>query len=405
MRGPAPALSQSSTEILQTLVGDSAPMRQLRALVRRIAAADSTVLILGESGTGKELVAQAIHRLSARARNRFVPINCGAIPSDLLESELFGHRKGSFTGALEDRRGRFELADSGTLFLDEIGDMRFDMQVKLLRVLQERVIDRVGEEQSRPVDVRVVAATHQHLEEAVSDGKFRADLFYRLNVFPVYVPALRERGDDVALLFQHFAERCTRGGVAPIRASEDLKTWLSEHDWPGNCRELLNFVERLSILWPGKEIALKDIPGSMLPRGARQSLNTKDERDAVMALADWDDEFGDEPVANGHGQTNGIGHGHGHGNGHAPGFADNVTHVSMHRPTLAAPQAETPSAKLLPADGVDLKKILADYEAAWIREAMDKASGNITHAAELLGMRRTTFLERLRKYDPSESRQ
>jgi sigma-54 specific flagellar transcriptional regulator A len=384
MRGIAPALSQSSTEILQTLVGESAPMRQLRALVRRIASADSTVLILGESGTGKELVAQAIHQLSARRRHRFIPVNCGAIPSDLLESELFGHRKGSFTGALEDRRGRFELADSGTLFLDEIGDMRFDMQVKLLRVLQERVIDRIGEEQSRSVDVRVVAATHQHLEEAVSTGKFRADLFYRLNVFPVYVPALRERGDDICVLFQHFAARCARAGHEPIRAAGDLNAWLLTHDWPGNCRELLNFVERLSVLWPGKEITLRDIPGAMLPRAARESINAADERAAVLALSDWEDEWAaDDEVSE----------------------SIAVATVEVERPALRAPEAKAPTAKLLPAEGVDLKQILADYEAAWIREAMEKASGNITHAAELLGMRRTTFLERLRKYDPSESRQ
>ncbi|MCE2715598.1 MAG: sigma-54 factor interaction domain-containing protein, partial [Acidibacter sp.] len=169
---------------LESLAGDSAVMRSLRSLVRRVAASDSTVLVLGESGTGKELVAQSIHRLSVRARSAFVPVNCGAIPHELLESELFGHTKGAFTGALVDRRGRFEMANSGTLFLDEIGDMRLEMQVKLLRVLQERSIDRVGDERSFPVDVRIIAATHRHLEEAIGAGEFRADLFYRLNVIP-----------------------------------------------------------------------------------------------------------------------------------------------------------------------------------------------------------------------------
>ena len=193
---------------LGLLVGESAAMRALRALVKRVAASDSTVLILGESGTGKELVAQAIHRLSARARQNFVPVNCGAIPAELLESELFGHTKGAFTGAVSDRRGRFEMADAGTLFLDEIGDMRLEMQVKLLRVLQERTIDRVGDDHARKVNVRVVAATHRHLEDAVSAGSFRADLFYRLNVVPLHVPALRERGDDVPILFEYFARQC-----------------------------------------------------------------------------------------------------------------------------------------------------------------------------------------------------
>ncbi|NDD75762.1 MAG: sigma-54-dependent Fis family transcriptional regulator, partial [Gammaproteobacteria bacterium] len=271
-------------------------MRALRALVKRVAASDSTVLILGESGTGKELVAQAIHRLSARARQNFVPVNCGAIPAELLESELFGHTKGAFTGAVSDRRGRFEMADAGTLFLDEIGDMRLEMQVKLLRVLQERTIDRVGDDHARKVNVRVVAATHRHLEDAtidrvgddharkvnvrvvaathrhledaVSAGSFRADLFYRLNVVPLHVPALRERGDDVPVLFEHFARQCAGDAQKPVRAAPDLQRWLCAHTWPGNVRELLNFVERLTVLWPGAEVSIADIPAAMMPRVA-----------------------------------------------------------------------------------------------------------------------------------------
>ncbi|MFM7396963.1 MAG: sigma-54 interaction domain-containing protein [Gammaproteobacteria bacterium] len=365
---------------LETLAGDSAIMRSLRSLVKRVAASDSTVLLLGESGTGKELVAQSIHRLSARARSAFVPVNCGAIPHELLESELFGHTKGAFTGALVDRRGRFEMAHTGTLFLDEIGDMRLEMQVKLLRVLQERSIDRVGDERSFPVDVRIIAATHRHLEEAIGAGEFRADLYYRLNVIPIFVPPLRERDRDVVLLFNHFAERCAEAGHAPIRAASCLSDWLLSYDWPGNCRELLNFVERLSVLWPGEELTLTKIPAVLLPRKRGSTAPTSEEQRAVLDMWQWDDTAetqaaGDGSAANG-----------------------SLAWTSA----VAAPKTPSPSGKM---SAVDLKQLLADYEASWVREAMRVTSGNITHAADLLGLPRTTFIERLRKYEPSVFRQ
>ena len=380
---------ETGSEPLAQLVGESAVMRHLRALLRRIANTDTTVLLLGESGTGKELVAQAVHALSARRRSKVVPINCGAIPPDLLESELFGHRKGAFTGAYDDRKGRFELADSGTLFLDEIGDMRLEMQVKLLRVLQERAIDRVGEDESRPVDVRIVAATHRNLHEAVDAGLFRADLFYRLNVFPLPVPALRERGQDVLLLFGHFAQRCALPGFKPVTAAEDLQQWMLAHPWPGNCRELLNFVERLSVLWPGTEVPLKRIPRSMLPRGTANLASVPPdldsaEREAVLHLADMDepllqDALQEELLQSEHQLQDG-------GTTHAAGLIN---------------AADVPR---IPANGIDLRQTLADYEGSLIREAMARCDGNITHAADLLRMRRTTFLERLRKLAPSDFR-
>ena len=379
------------------LAGDSSAMRSLRALIRRVASSDSTVLILGESGTGKELVAQSLHRLSTRQSNRFVPVNCGAIPADLLESELFGHTKGAFTGALADRRGRFELANAGTLFLDEIGDMRLDMQVKLLRVLQERVIDRVGDDRSIPINVRVVAATHRQLEESISQGKFRADLFYRLNVVPLYVPALRDRGDDVTILFDHFAKRCATPGQPPIRASEDLREWMTSYSWPGNCRELLNLVERLTVFWPAQELSLKSIPSSMLPRGASTvvSASSPDEQAAILELFQGDEDLTSAKEA-------------------AHAAADCVSDVAdlavaelVIRESSSNWSAELPAAAAptLSNATVDLKQMLADFESAWIREAMKVTEGNITHAAELLGLARTTLIERLRKYDLSVSRQ
>jgi sigma-54 specific flagellar transcriptional regulator A len=384
-------------DALDVLAGDSPAMRSLRALIRRVATSDSTVLILGESGTGKELVAQSIHRLSTRHSNRFVPVNCGAIPADLLESELFGHTKGAFTGALADRRGRFELANSGTLFLDEIGDMRLDMQVKLLRVLQERVIDRVGDDRSIPVNVRVVAATHRQLEESISQGKFRADLFYRLNVVPLYVPALRDRGDDVTILFDHFAKRCATPGQLPIRASEDLREWMTSYSWPGNCRELLNLVERLTVFWPAQDLSLKSIPSSMLPRGASTVVgaSSPDEQAAILELFQGDEDLMSAKEA-------------------AHAAADCVSDVAdlavaelVIRESSSNWSAELPAAAAptLSNATVDLKQMLADFESAWIREAMKVTEGNITHAAELLGLARTTLIERLRKYDLSVSRQ
>jgi len=384
-------------DALDVLAGDSPAMRSLRALIRRVATSDSTVLILGESGTGKELVAQSIHRLSTRHSNRFVPVNCGAIPADLLESELFGHTKGAFTGALADRRGRFELANSGTLFLDEIGDMRLDMQVKLLRVLQERVIDRVGDDRSIPVNVRVVAATHRQLEESISQGKFRADLFYRLNVVPLYVPALRDRGDDVTILFDHFAKRCATPGQLPIRASEDLREWMTSYSWPGNCHELLNLVERLTVFWPAQDLSLKSIPSSMLPRGASTVVgaSSPDEQAAILELFQGDENLMSAKEA-------------------AHAAADCVSDVAdlavaelVVRESSSNWSAELPAAAAptLSNATVDLKQMLADFESAWIREAMKVTEGNITHAAELLGLARTTLIERLRKYDLSASRQ
>jgi sigma-54 specific flagellar transcriptional regulator A len=384
-------------DALDVLAGDSPAMRSLRALIRRVATSDSTVLILGESGTGKELVAQSIHRLSTRHSNRFVPVNCGAIPADLLESELFGHTKGAFTGALADRRGRFELANLGTLFLDEIGDMRLDMQVKLLRVLQERVIDRVGDDRSIPVNVRVVAATHRQLEESISQGKFRADLFYRLNVVPLYVPALRDRGDDVTILFDHFAKRCATPGQLPIRASEDLREWMTSYSWPGNCRELLNLVERLTVFWPAQDLSLKSIPSSMLPRGASTVVgaSSPDEQAAILELFQGDEDLMSAKEA-------------------AHAAADCVSDVAdlavaelVVRESSSDWSAELPAAAAptLSNATVDLKQMLADFESAWIREAMKVTEGNITHAAELLGLARTTLIERLRKYDLSVSRQ
>lgn len=246
------------------MIGRSKVMRDVFERISKVAKTDSTILIMGPSGTGKELVAAAVHRLSHRHQKNRISVNCGAIPADLLESELFGHIKGSFTGAISNRKGRFELADGGSIFLDEIGDMPMLLQVKLLRVLQERMIEPVGSTETLPIDVRVIAATHRDLDKAVLEGKFREDLFYRLNVIPIRMPALKDRREDIPLLISHFldrfvsADRSNEITFAPL--TMDL---MMGYDWPGNVRELENVIERLVILRGGYEILPEDLPAKI----------------------------------------------------------------------------------------------------------------------------------------------
>jgi two-component system response regulator PilR (NtrC family) len=251
-------------DTFQGMIGRSKVMKEVFERIEKVAKTDSTILIMGPSGTGKELVASAIHKLSNRRLRNRVSVNCGAIPSELLESELFGHIKGAFTGAISDRKGRFEIAEGGTIFLDEIGDMPMLLQVKLLRVLQERQIEPVGTTENLPIDVRIIAATHRDLDKAVTEGKFREDLFYRLNVIPIKMPALKERREDIPLLMSHFldrfvsADRSNEISFAPL--TMDL---LLGYDWPGNVRELENVIERLVILRGGNEILPEDLPAKI----------------------------------------------------------------------------------------------------------------------------------------------
>lgn len=250
-----------STNRVANLIGDAPPMNALKEMILNVADSDSTVLILGESGTGKELVAKALHHHSSRSEAPMIPVNCGAIPEDLLESELFGHIKGAFTGASNDRIGRFQLADGGTILLDEIGDMSPKLQVKILRVLQEQEIEPVGSTKTLKVNVRVIAATNRDLEKDVEDGRFREDLYYRLNVIPMTIVPLRERREDIPMLLAHFVERMAKTRKRSIRSfSDSAQAALSAYDWPGNVRELENLVERMSILCPDQEINVTDLP-------------------------------------------------------------------------------------------------------------------------------------------------
>lgn len=323
------------------------------------------MLILGESGTGKEVVARNIHYHSTRRSGPFVPVNCGAIPPDLLESELFGHEKGAFTGAITSRKGRFELADGGTLFLDEIGDMPMPMQVKLLRVLQERVFERVGGSSVIKANVRIVAATHRDLESMIQQGDFREDLFYRLNVFPIEMPSLRERKEDIPLLLQELLARMEAEGGQPICFAPRSVNSLMEHDWPGNVRELANLVERMVILYPNSLVDVNhlpvkyrysDIPEFQPEMNAFKTIEEQ-ERDALDSI-----------------------------------FAENFTFEEAELESHNAPQS-------LPPEGVNLKEMLADLEVNMISQALDAQEGIVARAADMLGMRRTTLVEKMRKYN------
>ena len=345
------------------------------------------MLITGESGTGKELVARALHDQSDRCGCNFVPINCAAIPKDLLESELFGHRKGAFTGAMADRIGRFEMAHGGTIFLDEIGDLSLDMQVKLLRVLQERTVDPVGALKSVDVDVRVVAATHRDLEAEIEAGRFREDLYYRLNVLPLNTPALRQRTQDVPALLVHFATHFATKGQTPISFTADFIEALKDYAWPGNVRELSNLVDRFNTLFSGQLLSLATVPSSLLPKGLRvlqaERVNTplKDSLEIVAPLSPQDMHQSANaemmnPFAN-----------------PAPPLAMDL-HNDVEDIIMLA--QGLPS---LPPEGLSLKDRLADIERDLIVQALNRTDGNVSQTARLLNLQRTTLIEKLNKYD------
>ena len=349
------------------LTGNSPAIREVNALLRQVAAHDSTVLILGESGTGKEVAARAIHDLSPRRNRPFVAVNCGAIPSELLESELFGHEKGSFTGALAARKGRFEIAEGGTLFLDEIGDMSPSMQVKLLRVLQERVFERVGNHVPIRCNVRIIAATHRNLEESIGRGMFREDLFHRLNVFPIDMPPLRKRAEDLPLLVRELVAQNVSDGRGKVQLAPRTLAALALHSWTGNVRELGNLIERLSIITAGRTVDVEDLPLKYRPPES------------------W---VWQEPQPAAEEDTEALG--------------EEET-IALLETGLAAAQpgestADAPnSLTSLPEAGLDLRAHLLAIERALVQQALERANGTVAHAARLLNLRRTTLVEKLRK--------
>jgi sigma-54 specific flagellar transcriptional regulator A len=404
------------------IIGQSRATQFLRELIQTLAASSSTALVTGESGTGKELVAQALHAQGPRAGGPFVPINCGAIPRELIESELFGHRKGAFTGAVADRLGRFELAHGGTLFLDEIGDLPMDMQVKLLRVLQERCLLPVGASREVPVDVRVVAATHKNLEAEVAAGRFREDLYYRINVLPITTTALRERPDDIAALLQFYAEKHTLPGNRPLKFAPETLLMLQAYAWPGNVRELSNLVDRFSTLFPSQNLHVHTVPACMMPSGlaALQAQRLSQMPSPVpqpslfaAVLAPQDalamTEPNGTPAAAGDAESpwadnDPLSHLFADSDNAAPvpraAFApmplsaSNDEMSSVEEVILLAQGIQT-----LPPDGISLKQHLIDIERNLIEQALSRTQGNVSQTAKLLQLQRTTLIEKINKYE------
>ena len=319
------------------IIGNSKAIGEINLLIKQVASTSANVLIFGESGTGKELVARNIHNISKRKDKPFIPVNCAAIPSELLESELFGHEKGSFTGAVALRHGRFELANSGSILLDEIGDMPLAMQAKLLRVLQEKKFERVGGNKTIATDVRVIAATNRKLEQAIEQGGFREDLYYRLNVFPIYIPALRERKDDIIALIDFFLHNLNNEMNSNCSLTPGAYDKLISYNWPGNVRELANIIERLCILYPTQKISAEQLPEKISASSPEQS-KIKDLSSTIM-----------------------------------------VKKININ-------------------SGFDLKEHIAAIEIDLINEALHNAGGVVARAAGLLGLQRTTLIEKIKKY-------
>lgn len=345
-------------QLEERFVGVSSAALNVRELVARVSRTDATVLIQGESGTGKEVVAKLVHDLSVRSAGPFIPINCGAIPSELLESELFGHEKGSFTGAVASRKGRFELAAGGTLFLDEIGDMPFAMQVKLLRVLQEKAFERVGGMKSIPCDVRIIAATHQNLESKIEENLFRADLYYRLSIFPIEIPPLRERHGDIPSLINAFLKSAKREGRGSLEFSDEAVGRLETYDWPGNVRELSNLIERLMVLSPNQLVGPSELPDRYRSSAPTEIQSTHDSPQMDLL----EQKAGDELFAK------------------------------------VEPLPTDGSLPLFLDEPIDLKAKLAAVEHDLIVAALDQTDWVTAHAANWLKLQRTTLVEKMRKY-------
>ena len=331
-----------------SIIGESKPICDVFDVVARAAGSQSTVMIYGESGTGKELIARALHMNSPRASKPFIAVNCGAIPHELLEGELFGYEKGSFTGAVNTRIGRMELANHGTIFFDEIGDMPTSLQVKLLRVLAEREIDRIGSTKPTPIDIRVITATHRNLEESIQEGRFREDLFYRLNVIPIHLPPLRERKTDIPLLANHFLKQFN-GTAKPKTISDEAMEFLVNYSWPGNIRELANFIERMVVLSIGSTITRRDLPEKVLGDTPKEKWQPLEED----------------------------------GEGNPAQILQQSLRQSFHVG--------------IPEEGINLKKTVEEFEKELLLEALEKTGWVKNKAANLLGLNRTTLVEKLKK--------
>jgi len=362
-------LERQQNDIDTLIVGDSPAIRNLKQMILRIARSDVSVMITGPSGSGKEMVARAIHCNSQRNAESLVALNCGAIPAELIESELFGHEKGSFTGASSRRIGRFEEAHKGTLFLDEIGDMRFDMQVKLLRVLEDAKIHRIGSNSAIPVNVRIISATHQNIDAAISQNRFREDLYFRLGVIPICVPSLASRVEDVPLLIAHFQKGTKKSQAAAFDAGAIAR--LQEHSWPGNVRELRNFVDRANVLFGGATIGRRHTE-QLLNLSARGPATVSEDIPASTIF-----DFDAAPLC-------------------SEAETARAAAPQTHEPArIADPLLHAEDQKAAP---INLREMLEGMELERIHAALLSADGVISEAARLLTLKRTTLIEKMRKY-------
>jgi sigma-54 specific flagellar transcriptional regulator A len=375
-----------------TIIGCSDEMIQLTKMLSLCADSDASILIQGESGSGKEVVTRELHRLSSRCNESFIGINCAAIPAQLLESELFGHKKGAFSGAIADRTGRFQLAHLGTLFLDEIGDMPLELQAKLLRVLEEREVVPLGASAGITIDVRIVAATHQDLEGMVTRGEFREDLYHRLNVIPILIPPLRQRRADIPELCLYFATKYS--DTRSISFTPQTLELLSKYDWPGNVREVANLVKRLSVLSPSDIIDLYNIPDALLPKMLLEIRNV-----FASSVSSHDHHVG--------GETQKISQSV-PPNDSTDGFEEES---ELPQPPIPAETSSASSAteveriirlsqsiNQIPDSGIETKNLLHEIETNLIRAALDQSEGNVSQAAKLLKIGRTTLIQKLDKH-------
>jgi sigma-54 specific flagellar transcriptional regulator A len=363
-------------------LGDSDAMVQLRKLIDTCAKSEASVLVLGETGVGKELISRELHGKSSRSDGPLVPINCAAIPGALLESELFGFAKGSFTGATADRVGRFALANRGTLFLDEIGDMPLELQSKLLRVLEQRVIEPIGGGEPKPIDVRIIAATHRDLPAMVKEGLFRQDLYFRLNVLPVMVPSVKQRKSDILPMCQFFA-RVHAKFNRTISFTERSASLLMAYDWPGNVREISNLMMRFSILFAGEKIDIPTLPPLLLPEGIAELLSDKHASSISSAHPEWFAEIPDTMKV--------------------PDLSDIVVEAEddndIHPLDIENVLRLSNSIGHFPSGGIKAKEFMADIEIRLIKAALSQSNGSVSHAAQLLHMQRTTLIQKIARYN------